>query len=207
MVSLYTFEATDCLSSQYPVPALRVHAAVGCGRAFNDVAAVLEPDSPNPCLLLNKPLGVNGVQAILDSLARHKGEPKQAVPADVLLVLVKLASNHKARAQVQADLEAAGFEGFDLDGLIRTLDPSYLSHGQIMRAERWDADLRRISESKGQVWGTVQFQKPVHGYKVGDTVQGILTADLEGWTLGLFDSSATRRQIDGLKHDEVTFSI
>jgi len=117
MVSLYQFEETPCLSGHYPVPALRVHAAVGCGRAFNDVAAVLEPASPNPCLLLNKPLGVNGVQAILDMLARRKGEPR--ISRDVLLVLVKLASNPKARALVQADLEAAGFEGFDLDGLIR----------------------------------------------------------------------------------------
>ena len=154
MVSLYTFEETACLSSQYPVPALRVHAGAGCGRGFQDVAAILEPDSENPCLLLNKPLGVNGVQAILDMLGRRK-----------------------------------------------------LTPGQIMRAEKWDYDLRRISESKGQVWGIVQFQKPVHGYKVGDTVEGVLSADLERWTLGLFDSSATRRQIDGLKHDEVTFTF
>jgi len=72
MVSLYQFEPTDRLSDQYPVPALRVHAAVGCGRAFSDVAAVLEPESVNPCLVLNKPLGVNGVQAILDMLAQRK---------------------------------------------------------------------------------------------------------------------------------------
>jgi hypothetical protein len=72
MVSLYQFEETPCLSSRYPVPALRVHAAAGCGRAFNDVAAILEPDSPNPCLLLDKPLGVEGVQTILNLLNERK---------------------------------------------------------------------------------------------------------------------------------------
>jgi len=156
MVSLYVFEETPHLSTDYPVHALRVHAGAGCGKGFRDVAAILEPDGPNPCLVLYKPLGCNGVRQILDMLDRRTAGP---------------------------------------------------TTGQIMRAERWDADLRRISESKKQVWGTVQFQKPVHGYKVGDTVEGILTADLEGWTVNLFDSSATRRQINGLKHDEVTFTF
>ena len=119
MISVYEFEETPVLSSRYPVPALRVHASVSCGRAFNDVAAILEPASPNPCLMLNKPLGVDGVQAILDNLKRRKGEP--TVPQDVLLVLVKLASHPQARRLVQADLEAAGFEGFDLDELIRSI--------------------------------------------------------------------------------------
>jgi hypothetical protein len=68
MQSTYTFEKTSRLSDQYPVPALRVHVAADCGRAFQDIAAVLEPASPNPALLLNKPLGVNGVQQILDQL-------------------------------------------------------------------------------------------------------------------------------------------
>jgi hypothetical protein len=80
------------------------------------------------------------------------------------------------------------------------------THGQIMRAERWDADLRRINERRLPVHGTVQFDKPVHGYKVGDIIQGILTADLEGWTVNLFDT-ASRRYLTGLKHDEVTFTF
>lgn len=65
---MYRFEPTERLSDQYPVPALRVHAGAACGQAFQDVAAVLEPKNPNPCLLLTRPLGVDGVQTILDLL-------------------------------------------------------------------------------------------------------------------------------------------
>ena len=68
MPSLYTFEHTDRLSDTYPVAAIRVHSAVGCGRTFKDVAAILEPSSVNPCLLLCKPLGVDGVESILNLL-------------------------------------------------------------------------------------------------------------------------------------------
>jgi hypothetical protein len=71
MISLYQFEETSRLSDEYPVPALRVHASVGCGRTFQDVAAILEPASPNPCLLLHKPLGLDGVRAILDGFLRR----------------------------------------------------------------------------------------------------------------------------------------
>jgi hypothetical protein len=69
VVSLYTFEESDRLSDRYPVHALRVHAGVGCGHGFKDVAAILEPRSQNPCLHLPNPLGVNGVQTILRTLA------------------------------------------------------------------------------------------------------------------------------------------
>jgi hypothetical protein len=64
-VSEYEFEVTDRLSDRHPVTALRVHAAAGCGRSFRDVAAVLEPDGPQPCLLLPDPLGVSAVVQIL----------------------------------------------------------------------------------------------------------------------------------------------
>jgi len=58
------------IARRYPVEAIRVHAGSGCGMAFKDVAAILEPQSENPCLLLYNPLGMNGVQAILDSFKR-----------------------------------------------------------------------------------------------------------------------------------------
>lgn len=67
-MSKYTFERVERFSDQYPVPALLIHAEGDCGRAIRNVAAILEPDCSNPCLLLNGPLGINGVQAILAQL-------------------------------------------------------------------------------------------------------------------------------------------
>ncbi len=174
-ISIYTFEGTTCLADiadliggdkanvarQYPVPAIRVHAAAGCGNAFKDVAAILEPTSPNPCLVLYKPLGLNGVQAILDSFKR-----------------------------------AQTVKGSD------TLTP-----GQVMRAEKWDALLGQLDQrTKGQAHVTVQFQKDVHGYKVGDVVEGIVRRTPGEWTVDLKDWT-TGKEVQRLKHDEVTFSL
>jgi len=74
MQAIYTFEETDRVSDQFPEPGIRVHSAVGCGRTFQDVACILEPGSPNPGFYCRLPLGVSGVQTILDMLKRRKGE-------------------------------------------------------------------------------------------------------------------------------------
>lgn len=65
------FEFTNRYSDEYPVSAIRIHAAAACcDTAFRDVAAILEPTSPNPCLLLYKPLGFNMVRNILADFER-----------------------------------------------------------------------------------------------------------------------------------------
>ena len=45
---------------------IRVGIAVECGKRFEGIAWVLDPNSQNPRLRLDKPLGVRAVQAILD---------------------------------------------------------------------------------------------------------------------------------------------
>jgi hypothetical protein len=70
MNSTYLLEDAERLSDKYPVPAFRVHAKAGCGKEFKDVGAILEPDGPNPCLMLNGPLGLNGVKEILNQYYR-----------------------------------------------------------------------------------------------------------------------------------------
>jgi len=74
-VTIYTFRETPCLCEDYPVPSLIVYAAHGCGREFV-VGAILEPDSPNPCLLLPEPLGVFGVKQILLMLKERQSRRK-----------------------------------------------------------------------------------------------------------------------------------
>lgn len=73
-MSMYTFERTECYSNEFPVPAFRVHSAAPecCGHEFHDCALILEPDSENPCLVLRRPLGIQGVQRILDQLKENK---------------------------------------------------------------------------------------------------------------------------------------
>lgn len=46
---------------------LRIVGAAECGRGF-DTGRILEPESENPALELNYPLGVNGVQKIVELL-------------------------------------------------------------------------------------------------------------------------------------------
>lgn len=45
---------------------IRVDAAVECGKRFEGVAWILDPNSQNPSLRLDNPLGIGAVQAILD---------------------------------------------------------------------------------------------------------------------------------------------
>lgn len=45
---------------------IRVDAAVECGKRFEGIAWILDPNSQNPCLHLDNPLGSGAVQAILD---------------------------------------------------------------------------------------------------------------------------------------------
>jgi len=72
VATIYQFVEVPWHSGDYPVEALIVKATVDCGRQFPAVGAILEPRSENPCLLLYKPLGVNGVQTILSMLAQRK---------------------------------------------------------------------------------------------------------------------------------------
>jgi len=65
-VKKYEFERT-------PEGHLRVHAAMGCGRAFNDIAMIVDPDSENPALHLPRPLGFNAVREII---AHHQSTKK-----------------------------------------------------------------------------------------------------------------------------------
>lgn len=44
---------------------IRIDGIGPCGRAFKDVARISEPDSVNPILTLNHPLGINGVEQIV----------------------------------------------------------------------------------------------------------------------------------------------
>jgi hypothetical protein len=69
----YTFRFVRCLkeaadvpeSWTEPAPAVVVDAVMNCGASFKGTAAILEPDSPNPCLKLAGPLGLTGVEKIL----------------------------------------------------------------------------------------------------------------------------------------------
>ena len=45
---------------------LHVDGVAECGQAFADCAIILEPNSDNPCLLLERPLGFQAVRKILD---------------------------------------------------------------------------------------------------------------------------------------------
>lgn len=47
---------------------IRVDAAVECGKRFEGIAWIIAPNSANPFLCLDKPLGVRGVQDILDRI-------------------------------------------------------------------------------------------------------------------------------------------
>ena len=43
-----------------------------CGAEFKDIAIVIDPRSENPGLVLDKPLGMRAVKAILDYVGRRK---------------------------------------------------------------------------------------------------------------------------------------
>lgn len=45
---------------------LCVDAIAPCGKEIFDVAIIYEPDSVNPCLQLEKPLGINAVREIVE---------------------------------------------------------------------------------------------------------------------------------------------
>lgn len=45
---------------------IRVDAAVECGKRFEGIAWILDPNSQSPSLRLDQPLGTRAVQAILD---------------------------------------------------------------------------------------------------------------------------------------------
>lgn len=47
---------------------IRVDAAVECGKRFEGIAWVIDPNSTNPSLRLDNPLGTGAVQAILDRI-------------------------------------------------------------------------------------------------------------------------------------------
>jgi hypothetical protein len=66
MPATYQLEYEDYHSEQYPVQYLRVHCTPACGKEAKDVAAILDPYSENPHLLLNQSLSLSGVRDILD---------------------------------------------------------------------------------------------------------------------------------------------
>ena len=43
-----------------------------CGRSFEGVAHIIEPDSDNPLIAVARPLGVSAVREILDALERRR---------------------------------------------------------------------------------------------------------------------------------------
>ncbi|MGR3280077.1 hypothetical protein ACSYAD_34050 [Acaryochloris marina NIES-2412] len=45
---------------------IRVDAAVECGKRFEGIAWIIDPNSTNPSLRLDQPLGTGAVQAIMD---------------------------------------------------------------------------------------------------------------------------------------------
>jgi hypothetical protein len=50
-----------------------IHVECHAGlRSFEDIAAILEPDSSNPVLQLNAPLGFNGVQMMMAAWMRAR---------------------------------------------------------------------------------------------------------------------------------------
>jgi hypothetical protein len=146
-ISLYTFEGTTNLADiagliqeqntavgadkaaiarRYPVPAIRVHAGTGCGMGFKDVAAILEPTSENPCLLLYNPLGINGVQAILDSFKRSqtvKQTPKQTFEVGMQKSYVRKAGDGHLTVEGTMYVEADSQE--QAEAIVDTL----LQHG------------------------------------------------------------------------------
>ena len=65
----YSFQWVDRYSDQYPVRAVKITAVSQSSESrppVHEVGAILEADKPNPCLLLNFPLGFDGVRKILD---------------------------------------------------------------------------------------------------------------------------------------------
>lgn len=70
---IYQFgERREQFSETWPVPALVINAAIGCGKVFKEAGYVLEPESENPCVYFNNPIGVKGVRTILDMLDARK---------------------------------------------------------------------------------------------------------------------------------------
>lgn len=81
MKSTYTFvkiehddpRATDLYREheipQEWFPILRVDSQVECGHSFKGVALVVGADSPNPALMLPKPLGFNAVRDIMTAVS------------------------------------------------------------------------------------------------------------------------------------------
>ncbi|KAI9129856.1 hypothetical protein [Acaryochloris sp. CCMEE 5410] len=55
---------------------IRVDAAVECGKRFEGIAWVLDPNSQNPSLRLDNPLGIRAVQTILDRTRVGFAAPK-----------------------------------------------------------------------------------------------------------------------------------
>lgn len=53
---------------------LHVDGVAECGLAFNNCAIVLDPNSDNPCLLLERPLGFKAVREILDHIEALRKE-------------------------------------------------------------------------------------------------------------------------------------
>jgi hypothetical protein len=51
---------------------IHVDGTAPCGAKFNDVAVVIDPKSPNPGLILEKPLGFRAVQSIIDHVDEER---------------------------------------------------------------------------------------------------------------------------------------
>ena len=68
---------------QLPDGNVRVDAKMNCGKSFEEVAVVVEPDSPNPGLSLSHTLGFNAVQTILTHVYATKASFDAACEARV----------------------------------------------------------------------------------------------------------------------------
>lgn len=85
----YNFERVERYSDQYPIPAQRV-TTVGCHSDAPPmhVATIIEPDSPNPCMLIETPLGMLALREILDLFSYHEpADPFAAAGIDIKDVL------------------------------------------------------------------------------------------------------------------------
>ncbi len=51
---------------------IHIDGKAPCGEEFGDLATVVDPDSDNPGLILDRPLGFRAVKAILDYVGRRK---------------------------------------------------------------------------------------------------------------------------------------
>lgn len=72
-IAIYTYEENDHGDLDFSV-------AMGCGRKFDNVVTVVEPDSENPGLRINSPsatMGIEGLKDIIGMVEKRNADKKR----------------------------------------------------------------------------------------------------------------------------------